>query len=453
MRILLAGGVVCPFDSSQRCITNGYVGIEEERIAFVSEGLPAGFEPDRVIDCQGCLITPGFVDCHTHLAENLFKGLMEEIDFEGLFYTTLFHWESLIDPEMVYWGSMAGALDALSCGVTTIADMYHHASAIAEAVSDVGIRAYIGQKILGFPLRKPPSQAEYGIDYNFDFPAFSRQLEEAVRFASTWRRSAQGRVTTCIAPHATNTLNREMFIEIAERAAAEGLSVHLHLAQMASERDAVQARDGMGCVEFLEDVGLLERPVLGAHAIFVDDKEIQILHRHDVSISHNPVPNARDAATIAPVSRMRERGIKVGLGTDAFEMNMLQTARFAALVNRIQTGDPSYLTAYDALAMATIDGAAALGMDDEIGSLEEGKRADLIVFDLRHLNTEPAREPVKNILYYGDASNIRIVFVDGKTVLENGEFMSADVTAVERGFNRACAKLEDRINCAGEHDR
>lgn len=446
MRILLAGGTICPFDLSHQCIQSGYLGIKDGRIAFVSKEPSDNFEPDRVIDCQGDLILPGFVNCHTHLAEDLFKGLMEEVNFEGLFYTTLFRWESLLDPEMVYWGSMAGALDALRCGVTTVADMYHHASATAEAVSEIGLRGYIGQKILGFSLEKPPCQAKHGINYNFDFSAFSDQLEEAVKFATTWRGAAGGRITTCITPHATNTLNREMFVEIANRAEADGLNIHLHLAQMESEREAIQAREGMGCVEFLEDVGLLERPVLGAHAIFVDEREIEILRRHHVSISHNPVPNARDAATIAPISKMRERGITVGLGTDAFEMNMLQTARFAALINRVQTGQPDYLPAYDVLAMATIEGAKALGLDNEIGSLEPGKRADVVIFDPERLNTQPARAPIKDLLYYGDVSNVRTVIVDGKVLFDAGEFTTVDAAKVKRMFLRSCSILEDRLH-------
>ncbi len=446
MRILLAGGTICPFDRSRSCISNGYLGIEDGRIAFVADTLPTGFLPDRTIDCRGDLILPGFVNCHTHLAENLFKGLMEEVNFEGLFYTTLFRWESLLDPEMVYWGSMAGALDALRCGVTTISDMYHHASTTAEAVSEVGIRGHIGQKILGFALKRPPHQTERGIDYNFDFSAFSVQLDAAVEFASAWAGKAGGRITTCIAPHATNTLDREMFAAIADRAAAEELSIHLHLAQMASEREAIRARERMGCVAFLEDVGLLERPVLGAHAIFVDEGEIEILRRNNVSVAHNPVPNARDAGVVAPINRMRDAGVTVGLGTDAFEMNLLATARFAVLINRVHTGQPDYLPAYDALAMATIEGAKALGLGKEIGSLETGKKADVTVFDMSQFNTQPAREPLKTLLYYGDTCNVRLVIVDGEVVFEQGRFVRVDAERVRHELQRASERLQARID-------
>ena len=152
MKILLSGGTIYPFEDSQRYIPKGYLGIDETQILFVSEEKPRNFPADRIVNCQECLIIPGFVNCHTHLAENVFKGLMDEVDFEGIFYTTLFRWEAQLDPEMVYWGSLAGALDALRCGVTTVADMYHYASSTAKAVSEAGLRAYIGQKILGFSL-------------------------------------------------------------------------------------------------------------------------------------------------------------------------------------------------------------------------------------------------------------------------------------------------------------
>jgi len=446
MKILLSGGIIYPFADSQRCIPKGYLGINETQILFVSEEKPRNFPADRIVNCQECLILPGFVNCHTHLAENVLKGLMDEVHFEGIFYTTLFRWEAQLDPEIVYWGSLAGALDALRCGVTTVADMYHYASSTAKAVSEAGLRAYIGQKILGFSLDSPPHQIDHGINYNFDFLAFSKQLEEAITFALNWRGVSNGLITTSIAPHATNTLNREMFAEVADQARKNSLGVHIHLAQMLSEQETVEAREGMGCVEFLEDVGLLEVPVLGAHAIFLRDEEIRILHRHGVSISHNPIPNAKDAAAVAPVSELRKEGVKVGLGTDAFQMNMLETARFAALINRIKTGKPDYLPAYEALAMATIDGARALGLDNEIGSLEIGKKADLIVFDLHHLNTQPVLDPIKNLFYYGDISNIKLVMVDGKIVFEEGRFPFISEELVLREFARASAKLRSRIN-------
>lgn len=445
MRILLSGGTICTFDAQRRCIRNGYLGIDDNRIAFVSKSPPNDFNPDRVVDCEGCLVLPGFVNCHTHLAENLFKGLMEETDFEGLFYTTLFRWEALLDPEMVYWGSMAGILDALRCGVTTVSDMYHHASATTEAIAAVGIRGYIGQKILGFPPEKPPRQIGQRIDYGFDFSAFIAQLEDAVHFALTWNGMADGRITTSLAPHATNTLNRSMFTEIAKRAAEEKLGVHLHLAQMESERETILAREQMGCVEFLEDVGLLELPILGAHAIFVTEEEIKILRRYNVAIAHNPVPNARDAAAVAPVTEMQRQGVTVGLGTDAFEMNMLDTARFAALINRVHNGQPDCLPAYEALELATIGGARALRLDHEIGTLELGKKADVVVFDMSGFNVRPARDPVKNLVYYGDVRDIRMVIVDGRVLFEKGKFTTVDMESVAREFDRVCRKLEERL--------
>lgn len=446
MKILLSGGTICPFDDSQKSISKGYLGIEDEQILFISTKKPKDFKADRIVDCHECLILPGFVNCHTHLAENLFKGLMDEIDFEGLFYSTLFRWEAQLDPEMVYWGSLVGALDALRCGVTTVADMYHHASSTAKAVSKAGLRAYIGQKVLGFSLNSPPYQTRQGVNYNFNVLDFFKQLESAVTFAVKWRGISNGFITTSIAPHATNTLNRVMFTEIADQARENGLGVHLHLAQMASEKEEINDREGMGCVKFLEDVGLFQGPVLGAHGIFLEESEIERLYQNKVSISHNPVSNAKDAAMLAPISEMREKGVKVGLGTDAFQMNMLETARFTTLINRIKTGKPDYLSAYEALAMATIEGAKALGMDEKIGSLEKGKKADIIVFDLSRLNTQPIIDPLMDIFYYGEVGNIKLVTVNGEIVFEEGKFVKVDVLLVLKEFRRSVKRLKSKIN-------
>jgi len=447
MKTLLSGGIIYTFSPTRRRIFGGYLGIEDGRILFVSEEKPQWFVADRTINCHGCLVLPGFIDCHTHLAENLFKGLMDEVEFEGLFYTTLFRWEARLDPEMVYWGSLAGALDALRCGVTTVADMYHHAAATAKAVCDAGLRGYIGQKVLGFSLEQPPRQSGGKVDYNFSFSSFSRQLDEALSFAEEWQGADNGRITTSIAPHATNTLNREMFVEVASQARKNKLGIHLHLAQMASEQEAIATREGMGCVEFLADVGLLEVPVLGAHAIFLEDREIKLLKQYGVSISHNPVPNAKDAAVVAPVGAMLAAGVKIGLGTDAFQMNMLETARFAALINRVKTGRPGYLPAEEALAMATIGGATVLGLEHEIGSLEVGKRADVVVFDLQLFNTQPAHDPAKSLLYYGDTSNIKMVIVDGRVIYEHGEYSMIDKQLVQREFQQASTRLKTQLKC------
>lgn len=446
MKILLSGGTICPFDDSQKSISKGCLGIEDEQILFISTEKPKDFKADRIVDCHECLILPGFVNCHTHLAENLFKGLMDEIDFEGLFYNTLFRWEAQLDLEMVYWGSLVGALDALRCGVTTVADMYHHASSTAKAVSEAGLRAYIGQKVLGFSLNSPPYQTGHRVNYNFNFLDFSKQLESAVTFALKWRGVSNGLITTSIAPHATNTLNREMFTEIADQARENGLGVHLHLAQMASEKEEIKVREGMGCVEFLEDVGLFQGPVLGAHGIFLEEKEIERLYQNSVSISHNPVSNAKDGAVLAPISEMREKGVKVGLGTDAFQMNMLETARFTTLINRIKTGKPNYLSAYEALAMATIEGAKALGMDEKIGSLEKGKKADIVVFDLSRLNTQPIIDPLKDLFYYGEVGNIKLVTVNGEIVFEEGKFVNVDELLVLKKFRQSVKRLRSKIN-------
>lgn len=445
MKMLLSGGTIYDFSPDSRCIPGGYLGMDGGRIAFVSEAKPKEFVPDREIDCQGCVILPGFVNCHTHLAENLFKGLMDEVAFEGLFYSTLFRWEGQLDPDMVYWGSLSGALDALRCGVTTVADMYHHAEATARAVCDAGLRGYVGQKVLGFSLDRPPELVNGKVNYNFDFSAFSQQLDAALSFASQWQGKCDGRITTSIAPHATNTLDRRMFAEIARQARKNDLGVHLHLAQMTSERETIIAREGMGCVEFLADVGMLDVPVLGAHAIFLKEGEIELLRKHRVTISHNPYPNAKDAAVVAPVPAMRSAGVTVGLGTDAFQMNMLETARFAALLNRVQLGDPSYLSAEETLAMATIEGAKALGMEQEIGSLEAGKRADIVILDLAPLNTQPLDDPLKNLFYYGDVSNIKYTIVNGKIVFDEGRFSHVQESTVQQELRRVSTKLWSKI--------
>lgn len=449
MRLVLEGGTVLICDAERRVLSEGSVVIEDGRIVSVGEALRLDLPSEERVDCRGCVVMPGLVNSHVHLGEQLFKGLLEDVDFEGVFYSTLFAWEGRLTPQLVRRASLAAAVESLRCGVTTIADMYHHADATAKAVQAVGIRAVLGQKVLGFSLGRPPVASADGVDYRFDRGAFRDQLAAACEFADRANGTASGRITTALCPHATNTLEPWMLERVAEEADRRSLRVHMHVAQMESERDDVAARSGMGCIEILDSTGLLTERLLAAHAIFVSESEVKQLSSRRVGVAHNPVANAKDGGLVAPVHLFRAQGVEIALGTDAFHMNLLETARFAVYLHRVRAGDARFVSPEDVLEWATLGGARALGMSDEIGSLEPGKRADLLVVDLQALNLVPWHNPTAAVLYHADPRNLRLVMVDGRVVVENGTVSTVDAAEVSREFASAADEVQRRIGVGG----
>ncbi len=427
-------GTILACDPAFAVHPDGVLAVEDRDIVSIGATLPEGFAPDETIDCTGWILMPGLVNAHVHLGEHLFRGWMDEVAFEGLFYSTLFRWEAGLTSDDVYCAARAAAVEAICAGVTTVADMYHHADATARAVSEAGLRGLLGQKILGFALERPPRETASGIDYRYDDAAFRAQLDAAEAFGNAWHGQAAGRIEAALCPHATNTLTAEMLRTVGRRARSLDLPIHMHLAQMASEQETVRERDGLGCVDLIDACGLLDCRFLGAHGIFVDDCELPRLARSSAAIVHNPIANAKDAGLIAPVSAYLRAGVRIALGTDAFCMNVLEAARFAACIHRTTMKDGTVFPAREILHWATLGGAEALGWDERIGSLEVGKAADFIALDASRIESLAVGDVHTRVLYYGSPDVVRLVVVDGRPILRDGRIATVDVSDVRSAF-------------------
>ncbi len=449
MRTLLTGGTILTCEEGMRVLPAAIVAIDGAEIVAVQPHPPEGFAPETIIDCSGCVVMPGMVNSHVHLGEHSLKGVLETIDFEELFYSKLFAWESHLTAEVIGRASTVAALESLRCGVTTVADMYHHAEATARAVELTGIRAVIGQKILGFPLSDPLQTGAGGNAFRFDAGAFKDQLAAACEFADRWHRGAEGRITVSLSPHATNTLEPWMLARVAEEAQRRSSLVHMHLAQMQAERDEVFSRHGLGCVDLLAETGLLNDRLLAAHSIFVSDRELSLLAEHRAAVAHNPIANAKDGGLVAPIASMLAHGVRIGLGTDAFHVNLLEAARFSAFLHRAHHGDPHFITAEQALSWATLGGARAVGLERSVGSLEPGKKADLVVIDMTALNLVPWTDAAAAVVYHAEPGNVKWVLVDGRVVVEEGGSRTVDPVAARREFTAATEELWSRMGISG----
>ena len=427
-------GTILTCDAAFRIHRDAVLCTDGETIVSVGAAMPSGFHPEETIDCTGSILLPGLVNAHVHLGEHLFRGWMDETSFEGLFYSTLFRWESQLSFDDVLCASRCAAAEAAKAGVTAVADLYHHPQATAQALIETGLRGLVGGKILGFALQRPPRQAGGAIDYRFEWEAFREHLDGAEAFADQWHGADAQRITAALCPHATNTLTADMLSQVADRAGRLHLPIHMHLAQMASERETVLERDGIGCVALLDRCGILEQPFLGAHGIFVAPEELYLLERPTATVVHNPIPNAKDAGLIAPMTGYQRAGVRIALGTDAFRMDLLETARFAACIQRTTVQSGTAFPAREVLQWATLGGAAALGLEDRIGSLEPGKAADLVVLKADGVESLSCGDPHTQALYYGSPGSIQSVYVDGRLIVHNGQLQRVDEGDIRHDF-------------------
>lgn len=443
MKLVFEGGTILTLEGNECVIHNGVLGVDENEIAFVGKEIPIGFVPDMRIDCEGCVILPGLINTHVHLGEQALMGILgtARVPFEKAFYSLLFKLERSLNPELVYWASLLAATEALKKGQTTVVDMYHHSEATACAVEQIGIRACIGKLIYGFSMRRPQLRGKFA----FSYKEFDKQLDAAVDFAHKWRQKGNGRITTAIAPHASNTLEPSMLQKVAQAAKELNVPIHMHVAQMKSEYEMVRTAHGCGCVELLDKTGVLDNRFIGAHAIFLEPHEFRLLARDLITVVNSPISNARDGGVSAPITELKQTGVRVGIGTDAFHFDLLETARFAVYVQRMRMADATLFSAHEVLRWITSESADGLGLCD-VGRLRPGCKADLIVIDCNGRDFVDGEDFHELILHYSSAFTIRFVLVDGKMIIKHGELLTFDEERIKSNLKSEMKKWFPKIS-------
>lgn len=414
---LIVHGLVMTLDPGDRVIGDGAVAIEGERIAAVGStaDLLPRFGEATVIDATGCAVLPGLVNAHSHLAGVLFRGSEDRTAS----YRPLMAIEAALGDEDVYWLSLVGAFEALRFGTTTVNDLYYQPAAVAAAVAEAGLRAVVAPTILEVD-RAAFARGKTGLD-----PAIGRRLlEEAEAFADAALAGRWARVTPRLGPHAADTCSPDLLRRVAQAARERGLGLHMHVAQNRQEVRAVRDRTGRTPVELLDELGLLSPDLAAAHLGFVTGDEVVRLAAAGTAWAHCPASNAK-RGYLAPVARLRAAGLRRGLGTDWLGYDMWEAMRWAIGVARLERRDPAGLDARSALREATQGGAAVLGLEREIGSLEPGKLADLILVALERPWLEPpAVDPVAGLVYNGAGRDVTTVMVGGRLLVADGRVQS-----------------------------
>jgi 5-methylthioadenosine/S-adenosylhomocysteine deaminase len=419
--LVITGGIVVTVDGSNRVLSPGAVAIEGRDIVGVgsAERIAAEFKGRDSIDAIGHVVLPGLVNTHTHAPMVLYRGLADDLALMDWLQKYLFPAEAkTVSPQFVRAGTRLAVLEMIQSGTTAYADMYYFEEEIARATSEAGIRGVLGQTIIEFPV------------------ADARTPSEGIARATTFLREWSGNelIVPAIAPHAMYTLDTATLKAIRAVADRERAPVIIHLAETRDEVKIARERYKATPVQYLESIGFWGPRTIAAHGVWLAPADIRTLVRRHVGIAHNPESNMKLASGTAPVIDLQKAGVPVGLGTDGAasnnDLDMFEAMRQAALLHKLTTGDPRALPATTALRMATLDGARVLGLEREIGSLEVGKRADLILVSMASARQTPMYDPISQLVYTTRGDDVRSVIVNGRVVMRDRRMLTLSETAV-----------------------
>ena len=422
--LLLTNATILTMDEAFTVHEAGSVAIAGDTIVAVGPDAQ-GYQAAETIDCGGSIVMPGMINAHTHVPMALLRGLADDLRLDVWLMGYMLPVErEFVRPEFVDLGTRLGCAEMIRSGITCFADMYYFEETVAAATADVGMRALCGQTVLRFPAP--------------DATSYEDSLALAREFIQRWR--GHPLVVPAPAPHAPYTCTPEILRSCAELAEEFDVPLHTHLAETAQEVEDSRRLYGMPVVPWVKKQGLFGAKVLAAHCVHVDDGEMRALKGAGAGVAHNPTSNLKLSAGIAPVSRMRELGLDIGIGTDGpasnNDLDMFEEVRLAALLAKGTTGDPTALPAREALAMATRIGARALHMDHLTGSLEPGKRADLVIVDLAAVHNVPAfhRDPnavYARIVYAAKSTDVVDVMCNGKWLMRDRVLLTVDETELK----------------------
>ncbi len=407
-------------------IEDGALVIKNGKIAFVGKSTSAtNIEAKIRIDAKGKAAMPGLINCHTHVPMTLFRGIAEDQPLDTWLKETIWPLETRLKSEDIYVGALLGCLEMIKSGTTCFADMYFHEDVVAKAVEKSGLRGVLAEGII-----------EAG-----NKALGEKMLYESVNFAKSFHGYADDRISAMLGPHAAYSCSSDMLVKISERASELNVGVHLHLAESKAMFREFEKKYGCSEVEFLDKIGFLKGHVLAAHCINLSKKDRHILSKRGVNVVYVPVANMKLGLGAAKIKDLTDLGVNVCLGTDGPASNntldVFETVKIAALLQKLTYLNPTVLPAYEALKMATVNGAKALGLEREIGSLEFGKKADIILIDLSKPHLKPLHDIYANIVYSACGSDVDTVIVDGKILMENRQVKTLDEQAVMEKAEKA----------------
>ncbi len=399
-------------DAQRRIFERGSVVIKGDKITAIGKDVEE--RADTVIDARGKAVLPGLINAHTHLSMTLLRGIADDMPLMEWLETKIWPTEKNLTAQDCYLGALLGCLEMIKSGTTCFADQYFFMEDVARAVEEAGLRAMLS----------------YGIIELDDPKRRESELRVGEKLVKTCQGAAGGRIQTMFGPHSSYTCSPECLMQVKELAKKYKVGIHVHISESQDEVDKIMNKYGKRPVEHLNSLSFLGPEVLAAHCVWLNEQEIAIIRKQGVKPVHNPVSNMKIACGVAPVSEMLVAGIPVALGTDGAASNnsldMFNEMKFAALLSKIHTLDPTTLPAQVALEMATINGAIALGLQEKIGSLEVGKKADIVVVDMKKPHLAPLHNVISHLVYSAIGSDVDTVIVDGKVIMQGRRVLTLE---------------------------
>ncbi len=421
-RLLIKDATIITLDGANR-VFEGSVAIDGERIAAVEPSATASFNVafDDVIDGRGRALLPGFIQTHIHLCQTLFRGAADDLELIDWLKLRVWPMEAAHTPESLYASARLGIAELIKGGTTCALTMetVNHTDAVFRAVEESGFRATIGKCMMDQGEGVPEALSE----------ETEASISESLDLLKRWNGGAGGRIRYCFAPRFAVSCTRELLERVARLSRELGVMVHTHASENRDEIAMVERATGKRNIEYLHEVGLTAPHVALAHCVHIDDAEMEILRSTGAHVAHCPSSNLKLASGIARVSEMLDRGVSVSLGADGAPCNnrldMFTEMRTAALLQKVLRG-ARVLPALTVLRMATMGGARALGLADQIGSVEVGKRADLQLINLNRSRTTPQPDPISTVVYAAEACDVETVIIDGRIVMREGRLLTLD---------------------------
>ncbi len=417
----------------QEFINNGSIAIKDGKITYIGRRSAANkIDAETKLNAEGKVAIPGLINCHSHVPMTLFRGIAEDQELDNWLKEVIWPLEAKLKSGDIYAGVLLGCLEMIKSGTTCFADMYFHEDMAAKAVEKSGLRAVLAEGIIGI------SKKVLG----------ERMLKASADFAKTFHEHANGRVTTLLGPHSAYSCSSELLLKVREKADEIGSGVHMHLAESEKMFCKVQKEHDFSEVEFLDRIGFFKGHTLVAHCIHLSERDRHVLAERNVNVAYVPVANMKLGLGGARINELVDLGVNVGLGTDGPASNntldMFETMKVAALLQKHIYLDPKMLPAKEVLRMATIQGAKALRLDNSVGFLEVGKKADIVLIDFSKPHLKPLHNIYASIVYSARGNDVDTVIVDGKIIMADRHVKTLDEQTVTKEAEKTALDLLSR---------
>ncbi|UCD89627.1 MAG: amidohydrolase [Desulfobacterales bacterium] len=432
--MIIKNGTVLTMDSKNSLFENGFLCVKGDTIAHIGDRFIEQFNPLKTIDAKGGLILPGLVNAHTHAAMSLFRGLADDLPLMEWLNGYIFPVESQMDADFVYAGTLLAIAEMILSGTTTFCDMYLFEEEVAKAAKRTGMRCLVGEVIYDFP------SPNYG------------PVENAIEYSEglirKWRDDPI--VSIAVEPHSPYTCSPKLLTMANELALKYEVPLIIHVAETKTEVNEIMGKYGKTPIEHLDSLKILGPHLIADHCVCIEPSDITTMAIHGVKVVHNPESNMKLAAGIAPVPEMLAAGLIVGLGTDGCASNnnldLFMEMDMAAKIHKVHSMDPTVMDAFSVLQMATIGGATVLGLEDITGSLEVGKKADIIVIDTYQPHLVPMYNPFSHLVYAANGNDVRHTIINGRLIMEDRSLLTLDLNEVIANAEGKAVKVRSWIS-------